>query len=224
MASSRALILHSWAAFAGLGFVHADSPYNNAHDVNSSVPIYKPLFELPSNSTPRYDDASGLLNPIGKSDIGRRQSGGPNGEGTCAPGSPCVNGACCSKTGICGYSPDFCGAENCISNCDAKAQCGQYAVAGKERCPLNVCCVSFPPAGSHLTMNQQTDSAFSLISPSMDSAVLPRSSATMAVILVEDLAVHLLNLLAAAWGSAVPSVTMSLGQVRASVMLSSLRT
>jgi hypothetical protein len=31
-----------------------------------------------------------------------------------------VNGACCGKTGICGYSPDECGSGNCLSNCDAK--------------------------------------------------------------------------------------------------------
>ncbi|KAK4233298.1 Chitotriosidase-1 [Achaetomium macrosporum] len=65
---------------------------------------------------------------------------GPGGEGTCAPGTPCANGACCNSSGICGYSPDHCGPATCISNCDAKASCGRYAPAGKEKYPLNVCC------------------------------------------------------------------------------------
>ncbi|KAL4879023.1 hypothetical protein BJY04DRAFT_229519 [Aspergillus karnatakaensis] len=60
--------------------------------------------------------------------------------GTCAPGIPCSNGACCSSTGICGFSPDECGADTCISDCEAKAECGQYAPAESATCPLNVCC------------------------------------------------------------------------------------
>lgn len=60
--------------------------------------------------------------------------------GTCNKDTPCTNGACCSNKGICGYSPDSCGAGNCTSNCDAKAECGQYAGAVNETCPLNVCC------------------------------------------------------------------------------------
>jgi hypothetical protein len=31
-----------------------------------------------------------------------------------------VNGACCGKSGQCGYSPNECGTGNCLSNCDAK--------------------------------------------------------------------------------------------------------
>jgi chitinase len=69
-------------------------------------------------------------------------------DGTCAPGIPCVNGACCSKTGICGYSPAECGTGNCISNCDATASCGQYAKLEDKNCPLNVCCSFFGFCGS----------------------------------------------------------------------------
>jgi len=63
--------------------------------------------------------------------------------GACDDSTPCVNGACCSVSGFCGYSPAFCGAGNCTSNCNAKAQCGPYAVEGEQNCPLNVCCSQF---------------------------------------------------------------------------------
>ncbi|KAF2130205.1 glycoside hydrolase family 18 protein [Dothidotthia symphoricarpi CBS 119687] len=64
--------------------------------------------------------------------------------GTCNDQTPCVNGACCSKvSGLCGYSPSECGAGNCSSNCDAKAECGQYGTPGNQKCPLGVCCSKF---------------------------------------------------------------------------------
>lgn len=63
--------------------------------------------------------------------------------GTCSDSTPCSNGACCSNSGYCGYSPDFCGTGNCTSNCDAKAECGEYAVEGSQDCPLNVCCSQY---------------------------------------------------------------------------------
>jgi hypothetical protein len=106
--------------------------------------VYKPLFQPHSKRTPRFLNLTHhTANPLFKvaGDLTPRAAAA-NGDGTCAPGSPCSNGSCCSKSGFCGYSPDFCGAENCISNCDAKAACGKYAPAGKEKCPLNVCCVS----------------------------------------------------------------------------------
>ncbi|KAF6219691.1 hypothetical protein HO133_004160 [Letharia lupina] len=84
--------------------------------------------------------------------------------GTCNSGTPCANGACCSKTNLCGYSKDFCGS-GCQHNCkyqdsglpyhtnidspgEAKAQCGPYAAAGQQKCPLNVCCSEFGYCGS----------------------------------------------------------------------------
>jgi len=66
--------------------------------------------------------------------------------GTCNAQTPCPNGACCSGgeggNGLCGYSPAECGA-TCTSNCDAKAECGQYGAPGKQTCPLGVCCSKF---------------------------------------------------------------------------------
>ncbi|CAF3892870.1 unnamed protein product [Adineta steineri] len=64
---------------------------------------------------------------------------------TCSATSPCANGACCSQWGSCGYGPDFCG-KKCLSNCEAKAECGKYGK--KETCPLNVCCSEFGFCGT----------------------------------------------------------------------------
>ncbi|PNP44197.1 hypothetical protein THARTR1_11088 [Trichoderma harzianum] len=66
---------------------------------------------------------------------------------TCAKGRPCLNGACCGSSGACGYGPAYCGI-GCTSNCDAKAECGQFSADGKKTCPLNVCCSQFGFCGS----------------------------------------------------------------------------
>lgn len=63
--------------------------------------------------------------------------------GACDDATPCTNGACCSVSGFCGYSPAFCGSGNCTSNCNAKAECGEYAVEANQNCPLNVCCSQY---------------------------------------------------------------------------------
>jgi len=68
--------------------------------------------------------------------------------GTCNANTPCPNGACCGSNGLCGYSPAECGS-GCASNCDAKAECGQYGKPGQQNCPLNVCCSKFGWANSH---------------------------------------------------------------------------
>ncbi|KAF1942210.1 hypothetical protein EJ02DRAFT_346150 [Clathrospora elynae] len=68
--------------------------------------------------------------------------------GTCNAQTPCENAACCGTNGLCGYSPTECGKGNCTSNCDAKAECGQYGVVGKQNCPLGVCCSEFGFCGS----------------------------------------------------------------------------
>lgn len=65
--------------------------------------------------------------------------------GTCNPDTPCENGACCGSNNLCGYSPTECGT-GCMSNCNAKAQCGQYGTPGQQSCPLNVCCSKFGSA------------------------------------------------------------------------------
>ena len=67
---------------------------------------------------------------------------------SCGPSKPCSNGACCAKTGYCGYGPDSCGNgktpnAKCYSNCDATAECGRYAPKPGMKCPLNVCCSQF---------------------------------------------------------------------------------
>lgn len=64
---------------------------------------------------------------------------------TCSKTSPCSNGACCSQWGNCGYGPDFCG-DKCLSNCDAKSECGKYGKT--EKCPLNVCCSQYGFCGT----------------------------------------------------------------------------
>jgi chitinase len=138
--------------------------------------LYLPLFEQHSNSTPRFINSTGLTaNPLIKAlqaknqDVRKRGLLGlrnPHGasrhshhahqvhkradlpEGTCAPGTFCVNGACCSNKGICGYAPTECGTGNCISNCNATAPCGQYAISTEKNCPLNVCCSFFGFCGS----------------------------------------------------------------------------
>ena len=69
---------------------------------------------------------------------------------TCADGRPCKLG-CCSKYGVCGFGPTFCGKGNCTSTCDAKSECdpgfgGQWAA--KSECPLKVCCSKFGFCGT----------------------------------------------------------------------------
>lgn len=47
---------------------------------------------------------------------------------SCDQNRPCRNGACCAKTGFCGFGPDSCGTngespnDKCWSNCDAHAE------------------------------------------------------------------------------------------------------
>jgi chitinase len=66
---------------------------------------------------------------------------------TCGPGSPCTNGACCGDSGWCGYGETYCG-DGCQSNCDAKAECGEFAEDPEASCPLNVCCSEFGFCGT----------------------------------------------------------------------------
>lgn len=61
---------------------------------------------------------------------------------SCGPGNPCSNGACCGSSGYCGYGPVYCG-KGCVSNCDAVAECGQYAKIAGQTCPLNTCCSQY---------------------------------------------------------------------------------
>ncbi|RDW80990.1 hypothetical protein BP5796_05688 [Coleophoma crateriformis] len=47
-----------------------------------------------------------------------------------------------------GYGPSFCNSTNCISNCNATAECGKYGTAGHQNCPLNVCCSQYGFCGT----------------------------------------------------------------------------
>ncbi|KAK1145844.1 hypothetical protein N8T08_003790 [Aspergillus melleus] len=59
---------------------------------------------------------------------------------------------CCSKFGVCGLGPDYCGKKNCVSTCDAKSECdpGDWgsAYAESSKCPLNVCCSKYGFCGT----------------------------------------------------------------------------
>ncbi|KAJ4244051.1 hypothetical protein NW762_014664 [Fusarium torreyae] len=68
-------------------------------------------------------------------------------EFTCSKTRKCSNGACCGKDGWCGFGPTYCG-KGCQSNCDAYAECGQYAKTKGQTCPLNVCCSEFGFCGT----------------------------------------------------------------------------
>ncbi|KAL5040878.1 hypothetical protein BDW71DRAFT_212673 [Aspergillus fruticulosus] len=73
----------------------------------------------------------------------------PNDPYSCDESNPCSNGACCAKTGVCGYGEDYCGEtgespnEVCWSNCDAVAECGRHSSPAGKECPLNVCCSQY---------------------------------------------------------------------------------
>ncbi|KAL4860567.1 hypothetical protein BDV12DRAFT_191629 [Aspergillus spectabilis] len=117
--------------------------------------VYKALYSVHSSSTPVFQNVSGQsVNPLVRvlydstKDVRSLVKKDELPVGTCAPGIPCVNGACCSKEGICGFSPDECGKDTCISNCDAKAECGQYALPEAATCPLNVCCSKYGFCGT----------------------------------------------------------------------------
>ncbi|KAI0123659.1 hypothetical protein BJ170DRAFT_659563 [Xylariales sp. AK1849] len=78
---------------------------------------------------------------------GQTSSSSSSGDFTCGPDKECSNGACCGESGWCGYSPTYCG-DGCVSNCDAEAECGQYAKVPGTTCPLNVCCSEFGFCGT----------------------------------------------------------------------------
>lgn len=88
---------------------------------------------LEAFSLPQVDPTPPLVNPLNLRALP---------VGTCNSGTPCVNGACCGSNNLCGYSPTECGT-GCSSNCNAKAECGQYGNPGQQHCPLNVCCSKF---------------------------------------------------------------------------------
>ena len=67
----------------------------------------------------------------------------------CDNGKPCADASCCNiVTKKCGRDPSHCAANVCISNCDAKAECGIGAADPSLPCPLNVCCSQFGNCGT----------------------------------------------------------------------------
>jgi chitinase len=66
---------------------------------------------------------------------------------SCSKDNPCPNSACCGSEGYCGYGPTYCG-DGCQANCDANAECGEFAKTPGLRCPLNVCCSEFGFCGT----------------------------------------------------------------------------
>jgi len=52
----------------------------------------------------------------------------------------CIDGSCCSTGHICGYGPDYCGAGNCLSQCNATAMCGEYSENADMPCGMKLCC------------------------------------------------------------------------------------
>ena len=138
--------------------IWSSSPYSTAtisSNANISLPsadpsygrngshIYEALYQPHSNSTPVFQNTSIIQSLAPGSQLLSKRSALSLPDGVCAPGIPCANGACCSKTGVCSYAPSSCAPANCISNCDAKAPCGQYAKSGAGTCPLNVCCSQY---------------------------------------------------------------------------------
>ncbi|GAP90626.2 putative glycoside hydrolase family 18 protein [Rosellinia necatrix] len=94
----------------------------------------------------------------------KRQAGGTVEDYSCDENRPCKNGACCAKTGFCGYGPDSCGDgtspnDHCWSQCDAKAECGRYAKTPGQECPLKVCCSQFGFCGTTAEFCAKTNNA-----------------------------------------------------------------
>ncbi|KAL6228777.1 hypothetical protein BDW75DRAFT_131550 [Aspergillus navahoensis] len=65
--------------------------------------------------------------------------------GTCSDSIPCYQG-CCSAENQCGFTDGHCG-DGCKHNCNATAECGEFAAPGTPDCPINVCCSEFGYCG-----------------------------------------------------------------------------
>ncbi|KAI0445107.1 carbohydrate-binding module family 18 [Xylaria telfairii] len=109
---------------------------------------------IPSPVEIYLDTAAKVRKEAGKADVTRpagskRQTVNPDDPYSCSKTKPCGNGACCGKNGVCGFGPKYCGTNDispndvCWSNCDAKAECGEFAAVANITCPLNVCCSKF---------------------------------------------------------------------------------
>jgi hypothetical protein len=127
--------------------------------------------------------------------------------GTCNANTPCPIVACCGTNGLCGYSPSECGAGNCTSKCDSKAECGQYGVPGKQNCPLGVCCSQFGYLNSRwprsdyvkvlittVSVDPQMISAKRVAKPALEGAVLQNARLAVEVVVLEKGRLVIMNL------------------------------
>lgn len=81
-------------------------PSSTASSNQNGSAIYHPLFAQYRDSTPKFINSTQQnVNPLvpaalglaGSPGIGRRDAIATLPDGACAPGTPCVNGACCSS-------------------------------------------------------------------------------------------------------------------------------
>ncbi|EAU32456.1 predicted protein [Aspergillus terreus NIH2624] len=87
-----------------------------------------------------HDKTSTVISPGVTTPLLRRD------EYACNANKPCKNGACCGTGGYCGFGPTYCGA-GCLSNCNATAECGEFAKKCQSNCVLN----PMPPVGTAST-------------------------------------------------------------------------
>ncbi|KAJ3578860.1 hypothetical protein NPX13_g1706 [Xylaria arbuscula] len=115
----------------------------------------------PSNGVCQKDEYLATSpNPALESSLQAREAEDPY---ACGENKPCSNGACCGKSGFCGFGPKYCGTtgtspnDDCWSNCDAHAPCGRYSDPPDETCPLNVCCSQHGFCGTTEEFCEKTD-------------------------------------------------------------------
>jgi hypothetical protein len=101
------LTLLSYCNAAAIGNSTSNSTIS-ASLIRNGSELYRPLFDGYRKETPKFENATGInvnplvnaaaaLSPNPASRLLARQSSGDLPEGACAPGTPCKNGACCSK-------------------------------------------------------------------------------------------------------------------------------
>lgn len=130
----------------------------------------------------------------------RRQATADQPEGTCGPGMPCKNGACCRSDGLCGYCDEFCAAQVCLSNCDAQAECGRCAPTGKGECPLKVCCSKFGFCGTTPDFcDAGCQTAFGGCGPA------PKATCTMSTSKIRNIAYYESWAMTRSWDKASPA-------------------
>ena len=98
--------------------------------LNSTSEIHKWAMRSSRQHGHLHDTTPATLHPLVKR----------GGAEPCDASTPCPDKSCCSKVGKCGYGPDYCGTDNCISNCNATAMCGRYSEGGSLKCGMNLCC------------------------------------------------------------------------------------